>query len=703
MLTQFSFVSEAGANHVSNEVNVTVLFPDNSGDINTSGGFKTQDEFREFLFKNPGARVKHAFHTRPTGNRQHDYDVDEFVKAFPLQFPFGYGGFPKQKQMIPFFEGKKNKLEDDVLLRHLLRHRKPDFHRSDFNLVTNTVLMKSEVFRKVRLQCSLSFKDAKLMGEKYGEMSGIDVNNSVAKVRAEVRLSPQSQASDKFLQSVSAVCADLPHSNEATIVARDEYFSMIVQFGLPALFVTISPDDQRSVWIKVYLLKDQSLHWNREPDIDSIEDKEIIAEYRQRVQDRVKYPGLCAEDYIAITEVFLKHVLQWDAETESARKEGLFGFTEAFTQATEEQGRKTLHGHFLVWIKGWNDLLHRVMERSAHKPPDQKEALLSLRDYVRHCASAKMFEDFEPNNPLSETPLFKHEGCKSGRSARKNRHLQFAVKPIDEIQMAEMRRADKCFEHRGHIATCSHCNRAFSIHEVAETCLNGACHSALYEYPDKKRRRLDRLVYELQKDFTWFRGSEKSKAKRKFVSNLNTNLHNITHTPRCFKKEITCYTKFPVPVNEDTKIRFAESPSQWADFDGTIKDKWIFEVVPERPIQDVFTNIHNPLLTMLFLCNNNILTAMTGAVVLYVTSYSSKKNQKEERLAFENMAIVLTKVLERQVRAHKTFICRTGVKASQIPSFCSRQKIQTLREPCYQVKLDFADLYWQLLSTRTLW
>ena len=41
---------------------------------------------------------------------------------------------------------------------------------------------------------------------------------------------------------------------------------------------------------------------------------------------------------------------------------------------------------------------------------------------------------------------------------------------------------------------------------------------------------------------------------------------------------------------------------------------------------------------------------MTGAAILYVTSYSSKKTQKEERLAFEKLAGVLLKVIENQVR-----------------------------------------------------
>ena len=88
----------------------------------------------------------------------------------------------------------------------------------------------------------------------------------------------------------------------------------------------------------------------------------------------------------------------------------------------------------------------------------------------------------------------------------------------------------------------------------------------------------------------------------------------------------------------------------WSDWTGQMVRKHLFEVKLVRKIQDCFTNVHNQLLTLLFLCNNNVLTAMTGAAVLYVTGYQFKKNQKEERVAFERVANVLLQTIEVQVR-----------------------------------------------------
>jgi hypothetical protein len=36
----------------------------------------------------------------------------------------------------------------------------------------------------------------------------------------------------------------------------------------------------------------------------------------------------------------------------------------AFALATEEQGRKSLHGHFLIFVKGWKQILDFIQQRN---------------------------------------------------------------------------------------------------------------------------------------------------------------------------------------------------------------------------------------------------------------------------------------------------------------------------------------------------
>ena len=42
----------------------------------------------------------------------------------------------------------------------------------------------------------------------------------------------------------------------------------------------------------------------------------------------------------------------WDAKKQQGTV-GILGIVEAFCHAIEEQGRGTLHGHFLIWIKSF--------------------------------------------------------------------------------------------------------------------------------------------------------------------------------------------------------------------------------------------------------------------------------------------------------------------------------------------------------------
>ena len=152
----------------------------------------------------------------------------------------------------------------------------------------------------------------------------------------------------------------------------------------------------------------------------------------------------------------------------------------------------------------------------------------------------------------------------------------------------------------------------------------------------------------MQKDFEWFEGPPRKRARRLFLSNVYSNIHNIRHSDRCFKKSPICYAKLPASENKATILTYAQNATIWADWNGSQHEKTIFETTLKRGIADAYTNVHNPILSMTFLCNNNILAAMTGAAVLYVTGYNFKSTQKEEQMAFEKMARVLIDRIKNQ-------------------------------------------------------
>jgi hypothetical protein len=50
-------------------------------------------------------------------------------------------------------------------------------------------------------------------------------------------------------------------------------------------------------------------------------------------------------------------MLRWNTKTQSSRGKGILGTVLAFFGADEEQGRKTLHQHWQIWVQELNQTL----------------------------------------------------------------------------------------------------------------------------------------------------------------------------------------------------------------------------------------------------------------------------------------------------------------------------------------------------------
>ena len=68
--------------------------------------------------------------------------------------------------------------------------------------------------------------------------------------------------------------------------------------------------------------------------------------------------SFCTVDFEENLDILIEHILGWDLDLEHAKEGGgAFGDLEARFGAVEEQGRKTLHIHFQLWVKHWRKLL----------------------------------------------------------------------------------------------------------------------------------------------------------------------------------------------------------------------------------------------------------------------------------------------------------------------------------------------------------
>jgi hypothetical protein len=114
-------------------------------------------------------------------------------------------------------------------------------------------------------------------------------------------------------------------------------------------------------------------------------------------------------------ELVIKHLFNWDTKKQTSNGIGLFGEVLAWCLATEEQGRKSLHGHYLVYIKDWNQVMNILQQQKDEVCTTgywkYSDAFRDAKALFRNACSARLFSDFEVTLPLSAIPVFAHENC----------------------------------------------------------------------------------------------------------------------------------------------------------------------------------------------------------------------------------------------------------------------------------------------------
>ena len=146
----------------------------------------------------------------------------------------------------------------------------------------------------------------------------------------------------------------------------------------------VTLDDSNSFRIQVYV---SSQRENLPTCYDDCANIDSDYEFSHRI--RQKYPGLCAFDFYQITELLVYHILGWNESRQQPRPEGgAFGVLDAWSHSIEEQGRKTLHGHYILWVREWFPLLLGLWSDNSliHDQSAKK-----LRKYIDTVLSTKLF------------------------------------------------------------------------------------------------------------------------------------------------------------------------------------------------------------------------------------------------------------------------------------------------------------------------
>jgi hypothetical protein len=108
-------------------------------------------------------------------------------------------------------------------------------------------------------------------------------------------------------------------------------------------------------------------------------EEDCIADFVLQKDAKISYPGTCSLEFQRIMQILTECLLKWDNKTHTATGKGILGTLTAFAAADEEQGRKTLHRHWQIWVE---ELNQSVRDYLFHK--DTKKRTDARKTFLKH-------------------------------------------------------------------------------------------------------------------------------------------------------------------------------------------------------------------------------------------------------------------------------------------------------------------------------
>ena len=180
----------------------------------------------------------------------------------------------------------------------------------------------------------------------------------------------------RLIKTLKGTSRSSGYSKESAKFHRRQHWALCDYFGLPAVFLTITPCDECTFRVRLFAdAGNPHVLPKLVEDPFSIEATEICdADFKLRSKQRTMYPGACALVYESLMQIVIKCLLGWNSEEQRGGQvggEGILSTLEAWARTDEEQGRKTLHGHWLLWVANINE----IREALHSKDPAQREAV----------------------------------------------------------------------------------------------------------------------------------------------------------------------------------------------------------------------------------------------------------------------------------------------------------------------------------------
>ena len=175
-----------------------VFFPEIDDSAQNTADHPTKDDFLKEVLSRQGSR-KITLLSKSKAELVRTWRCEEFIKCFPLQFPFGLGAKP-------------DGVTTERYIKYLLSLSNPHFQAADFILVLANLYFKDAVVKQSGIKCKYNYNNQtateKFSNLNLAEMEALLEDPDMANV---IRTSELSY----FLRSVFAISRCLPFSDEA--------------------------------------------------------------------------------------------------------------------------------------------------------------------------------------------------------------------------------------------------------------------------------------------------------------------------------------------------------------------------------------------------------------------------------------------------------------------------------------------------------
>jgi len=399
------------------------------------------------------------------------------------------------------------------------------------------------------------------------------------------------------------------------------------------------------------------------PSLDSSEEQ-CIADFNLRKKTRLDFPGACSLYFEGVMQIVLEVLLGWNSKEQRGTEDGIMGELDAWGMAVEEQARKTLHSHWLLWSKRLANMRDEVFSGNKDR---QDKARADFCTHIDEVMSASYTDN---------------EWTVEHKCGARGKVEEVFVERGPQV-LRDARHKVLCHDINGKVMECKKCHEEVSTQDIINLALNEWHQNALKDdrtsvkdltFPLSKERHdiaMYRTSYDVMSgcykdDLFW--GNEDV---RRILQISGENEHYALHGPRCFKKGAECTSgSFPQAactstcIHEDTRLDGEDIKMlEWYLLDGSVKKTAPWMVLPKRPLGCQFLNTHNKPISTIFNCNSNVIIG-DASNTFYLTCYGSKSTQKEDKEKKER----IMKKLIRRLRRLQMDRERSGIVPADEPS-----------------------------------